>query len=292
MEELNRRKKKFDNLKVISVFLIILGVILMFVVFPINIENESSEGSIYARLFFGAAPGLLLMLYARNEIKKISNQFKATFVKTEIERLIPGAVFDYSRGISESTVRASKLVTLHDIYKTEDLIQGEIKDVDFRCADVLVRDVRKSGKHTTVVTTFQGRFYEFDFPKRFRSNVFLLQPGQFRPFSGMNKIKMESIQFNSEFKIYSNNDHDAFYILTPHLMERLLVLDSKYADRIGFSFLNSKLYIAIDNRVDTFDVTGFGDITQTDINKAVVEIENIIEFVEFLKLDDTLFKQD
>jgi hypothetical protein len=135
-----------------------------------------------------------------------------------------------------------------------------------------------------------GVVHEFDFPKQFKSNVFLLQPGQFRPYSGMRKIKMESIQFNSEFKIYTNDDHDAFYLLTPHLMEKLLKLDSKYCDKIGFSFLNSKLYIAIDSRIDTFDVSILGDISNRDIDKAITEIENMIEFVEYLQLDSELFK--
>ncbi|XFA98665.1 DUF3137 domain-containing protein [Candidatus Izemoplasma sp. B36] len=286
MEELNKSKKIYDNLRITGIIISILGVILAFVLI-----RPTEKALIYLSFFIGVGPGLLVFLYAKSEVKKISNQFKLMYVKTEIEKRIPGSTFSPTTGIDQEIVKNSKLITLHEIYKTEDLIEGKINDVDFRCADVLVRDVRRSGKHTTVVTTFQGRFYEFDFPKTFKSNVFLLQPGQFRPFSGMKKMKMESIEFNSEFKIYTNDDHDTFYILTPQLMEKLLVLDNKYQDKIGFSFLNSKLFIAIDSRVDTFDVMGYGDITNKDVDKSVEEIENLIEFVEYLQLDDTLFKK-
>lgn len=285
MEELNKRKRIYDNLRIAGIIISIIGTILAFVAIK-PVEKEL----IYLSFFVGVAPGLGIFLYAKSEVKKISNKFKIMFVKDEIEKRIPGSTFSPTIGIDQEIVKNSNLVILHEIYKTEDLISGKINDVDFTCADVLVRDVRRSGKHTTVVTTFQGRFYEFDFPKTFKSNVFLLQPNQFRPFSGMKKMKMESIEFNSEFKIYTNDDHDTFYLLTPQLMEKLLVLDKKYRDKIGFSFLNSKLYIAIDSRVDTFDVMGFGDITKKDIDKSVEEIENLIEFVEYLQLDLTLFK--
>ena len=68
---------------------------------------------------------------------------------------------------------------------------------------------------------------------------------------------MESIDFNSELKAYTDIDHDAFYILTPHFMEKLLFLDKKYNDKINFSFINNKLYISIDTRRDTFDIKLF-----------------------------------
>ncbi len=282
MDELNKRKRKWDIVRFISHGMFFISAFVLYV---------SSKGGqpVFLLLPFAAVGGIGIYV-SKAKIKEISNEFKDMFVKDELEARIPGSTFDYHKGIDSSVVSSSHLVKLHERYKTEDLITGSIEDVKFRCADVHVQDVRRSGKRTTVVTTFQGRFYEFDFPKNFKSNVFLLQPGQFRPFSGFKKMKLESIKFNSEFKIYSNNEHDTFYILTPQLMERLLKLDSKYRDKIGFSFKNSKLFIAIDSRVDAFDVMGLGDITSYDIDLAVKEIENIIEFVHFLRLNDTLFK--
>ena len=64
---------------------------------------------------------------------------------------------------------------------------------------------------------------------------------------------MESVDFNSELKVYSENELDAFYLLTPHFMERLIYMDNKYNDKISFSFQDKKLYMAIDNRIDTFE---------------------------------------
>jgi hypothetical protein len=155
MEELNRRKRKFTNLIVIGVLLIVFGIIMMLIVM-----NPESEGGIYFSLFLGCLPGGGLIYYALRKIKVISNDFKNEFVRKEIETRIPNAVFSVNEGISKEVVGQSSLVTLHEIYQTEDLITGTIKDVRFRSADVTVKDVRQNGKHTTIVTTFKRRFYQ------------------------------------------------------------------------------------------------------------------------------------
>ncbi len=102
---------------------------------------------------------------------------------------------------------------------------------------------------------------------------------------------MESIHFNSELKVYAKNDHEAFYILTPHFMEQLLVLDKKYRDKISFSFIYNKLYIAIDNRVDNFDIKSFTLIDQSFLNSYTREFQDMKGFITKLKLNSHLFKQ-
>lgn len=287
MEELNKRKRKYDKLRSTGIIVGIIGALVMLV---FGSSLNLTEDGLWI-VFLGAVPGGIIYIVANAEVKKISIEFKNTFVKAEIEKRITDSYFNPNEGVSSTIVGDSKLAILHERYSTEDLLKGKVNEVDFMCADVHIQDVRRSGKHTTVVTTFKGRFYQFDFPKEFNSNVLLLQPGQYRPFSGLQKVKLESIDFNSEFKIYTTNEHDTFYLLTPQLMDKLLVLDRKYADKIGFSFLYNKLYIAIDSRTDAFDVMHMGDITLEHIDNAVREIENIIEFVEYLRLDNTLFKK-
>ncbi|AIO19455.1 hypothetical protein KQ51_01579 [Candidatus Izimaplasma bacterium HR1] len=283
MEEMNKRKEKWDFYRSVGWVLTVVGGIAAY---------GGGKGGAFGVAIVGIimfVPGAIILYYSKKKVREISNEFKTTYVKKEIEKRIPNSIFRINEGISSDVVSSSHLVKLHDRYTTEDLLIGKIENVDFRCADVHVVDIQSSGKSTRRVTTFQGRFYEFEFYKQFKSNVFLLQPGQYRPFSSFTKVKLESMKFNSEFKVYTDNEHDVFYLLTPHLMEKLLVLDRKYQDKIGFSFRNSKLYIAIDNRIDTFDVMHMGDITQKHINDAIKEIENIMEFVEFLSLTSTLF---
>lgn len=247
-----------------------------------------------AAFFLIAIPFLGGGIYAgkiSKKIKNLSNSFKSIYVKEELEKVLPGSFYDPVKGFGESEVLGSKLRKKSDRFHSEDLIIGTFEDVRFRSADVHQQDVHSNGKSTTVVTVFQGRIYEFDFPKPFYYNLLVLQPMQFRPFEGYNKIKLESIEFNSSLKVYAKDDHEAFYILTPQFMEKLLKLDNQYYDKITFSFLDHKLFIAIDSRKDYFDIKTFKPVSQELVDSYKNEFLTMISFIRDLKLNDHLFRE-
>lgn len=221
----------------------------------------------------------------------MSNEFKSVYVEPEHQKVFPNSEYFYDNGFTEDEVVRTGLLRHQDRYYSEDMIIGEFDGVKFTSSDVHMQDVRKSGKSSTTVTVFRGRVYEFDFNKVFRYNLLLLQKGHFRPFSGFNKINMESIAFNSELKVYAKNDHEAFYILTPQFMEKLLVLDRKYQDKISFSFKNNKLFIAIDNRRDNFDIQAFKPVDESIFDTYMQEFLDMKEFITLLNLTSRLFKE-
>ncbi|MBI9010120.1 MAG: DUF3137 domain-containing protein [Tenericutes bacterium] len=224
------------------------------------------------------------------KIKDISNEFKKVYVTDELKKVFPASTYIYNHGFTEEEVIKTGLLRKQDRYASEDMISGNFVGVNFRCSDVLQKEVSNNGKSSSVTTVFRGRFYEFDFPKSFKSNLLLLQPYNFRPFSNFEKIKMESIKFNSEMKVYAKNEHEAFYLLTPQFMERLLYMDNKYNDKISFSFLDNKLSIAIDSRKDYFDIKPFKTVNKSIISEYRDELNDIKEFIRVLQLDQTLFK--
>jgi hypothetical protein len=170
------------------------------------------------------------------------------------------------------------------------MIQGHHENVNFKCCDITQKEVRNSGKNRKVVTVFQGRFYEFDFHKKFKHNLLLLQPYNFRPFSAYKKVETESIHFNSELKIYAENEHEAFYILTPDFMEKLMYFDQKYYDKISFSFKENKLYVAIDSRTDSFDIKAFKTIDESIFEDYQSELLDIKDLIHTLNLNQSIFK--
>lgn len=282
-DEVNRKKKQYETGIIISGAIIAIA----FITF-IPVGMTSGGVPIFNFIFFlGGGIGIGVFT---SKIKSISNEFKSKYVQEELQKVFPNSEFFYDAGFTEEEVVRTKLLHRQDRYHSEDMIIGEFDGVKFCSSDVHMRDVRSSGKTTTVVTVFQGRVYEFDFNKSFKYNLLLLQKGQFRPFENFNKIKMESIEFNSEMKVYAKNDHEAFYILTPHFMESILYLDKKYSDKISLSFINNKLYIAIDNRVDNFDIKPFQTVDSSIFDSYIGEFEDMKEFITLLKLNSRLFK--
>lgn len=283
-QKLNEEKSKYERRMILGFGATIIAFISFI---PLTIAIGMIGFLIIALPFIGGA------LYAsmnQKKIKEISNNFKKVYVSEELQKVFPASTYIYNKGFTEEEVVKSGLLYDRDRYASEDMISGNFEGVNFRCSDVLQREVRSNGKHTTIVTVFQGRFYEFDFPKPFKANLLLLQPFNFRPFSNLKKIKMESITFNSEMKVYAESEHEAFYILTPHFMEKLLYLDSKYLDKISFSFLDNKLFIAIDSRKDYFDIKPFHPVNKSIVSEYREELDDIKEFIKVLQLNQSLFK--
>jgi len=277
-DKINKRKGRYETL-------ILLGGFLIFFSFIAILGFESSF--FIVSLVIGGG----IILYSNDCIKKMSIEFKNKYIPEALNKVFEDSFYKATEGFYESELTSTRILTIQDRYKSEDLISGSFEGVNFRSADVHQQDVRRHGKTTTIVTVFKGRVYEFDFFKNFKYNLLLLQPGKYRPFDNFKKIKLESIQFNSEFKIYAKNEHEAFYILTPHFMEKLLVLDYEYYDKIYFSFKDNKLYIAIDNRIDNFDIRPFRSLDESVIDEYVNEFNIIKDFITYLKLDSRLFEQ-
>jgi hypothetical protein len=282
-ERINQEKTKYEASIKLGYTITILAFILYI---PLGVSIGFIAFFIVGIPFIGGG-----IIVGRNYklLKKLSNEFKEKYLSIEVQKAFPGSEYYYNRGFSETEVIESGLLFKQDRYHSEDLISGNFEGVSFKSSDVKQEDVRSDGERTTVVTIFHGRFYEFDFPKTFKSNLLLVQPRNFRSKNQYTRIKTESLEFNSELKIYAKNEYEAFYILTPNFMERLLYLDKLYRDKISFSFKNNRLYIAIDTREDHFDIKPFKKVDENIFKKYRKEMMDIKDFVKVLQLDETLF---
>ena len=100
---------------------------------------------------------------------------------------------------------------------------------------------------------------------------------------------MEDINFNKKFKITSNNQVEARYILTPDMMEKISLLESKFKG-IKIVFVDKYLYIG-SKKVNMFELGNY------KINNDLSMFENlydemaiILGIVEELKNNNKVFK--
>ena len=70
----------------------------------------------------------------------------------------------------------------------------------------------------------------FDFNKKFVANMYVVSKNFLSSSitkSTLSKVKLEDTEFNKLFNVYSGLEHDAFYILTPSLMEKIKKLEDE-----------------------------------------------------------------
>ena len=104
---------------------------------------------------------------------------------------------------------------------------------------------------------------------------------------------MEDLEFNKNFCVYAQSEHEAFYILTPHFMEKLKEVTNKLNCGVMFCFVDNRLHIAIDNNEDSFECNVFKVINEQEIEADIIkDIKVITDFVNELSLDNDLFRKE
>lgn len=243
-----------------------------------------------------AIPGIIVLIMGSSSFGNLNKKFKTEVLTDLVASYVDNGVFRPEMGLSEQQVYATEFVKKEDRFHSEDYLAGEIEGVKFISSDVKLEDRRtehtKNGTRTYYVTMFLGRVFEFDFNKAFEGYIQVLE--KFRPTSRrkFEKIKMESVVFNKKFKTYTTSEHAAFYVLTPHFMEALMKLEKDNKGSIGFSFIDNKLYIAINNFRDTFELKMFKPLNEETFKEFERELLVIKDVIKELKLNHNIFKEE
>ena len=142
---------------------------------------------------------------------------------------------------------------------------------------------------------FRGVFIEFDMNKNFEGHTFILERavtnrGIKFDHSKFEEVKLEDPEFMEKYKIYSNNQVEARYVLTTAFIERFKNMKVAFkAKYIRASFKDGKIIIAIDAGRDLFQMANLN--TDTDSNTFVEifnEIMSIRELINALKLNEKI----
>ena len=110
-----------------------------------------------------------------------------------------------------------------------------------------------------------------------------------KPSEPLNKITLESVDFMKKFDVYSSDEIEARYLITPSFMERFQNLKTVFGSKvIKCSFYNDNIMIAIDTQKDFFEIgslfKSFND--KTTIKRFLGEIESIYNMIDYFKLDE------
>ena len=244
-------------------------------------------------LVFASMPG---QKYAR----EYTLLYKNYFVYNALKEIFTDLEYEPEMGISRETLRDTKMIDTSDRYHSNDYIKGKYKDVNFISSDVHIeeeheREDKDGNKETYYVTLFMGRWFIFDFNKTFKSNLCVSQTTSVIRFYDLNyeKINLEDEEFNKNFLVYAQNEHEAFYILSPSFMERIKDLSLKINGKLILCFNNNKLYLGLNNYLDSFEPSMHKKVNETIIKDTIKkDIDVIINFIEQLDLDNDLFKED
>ena len=88
---------------------------------------------------------------------------------------------------------------------------------------------------------------------------------------------MENVAFEKLFVVYGTDQIEARYILTPAIMEAMIRIVEVYGKRVHFSFIGSRVYVAIMIDQDLFEPrifssgVRFEDVERMNRNFGIIE---------------------
>ena len=185
----------------------------------------------------------------------------------------------------------------YDITESDDIFTGTYKEVPIEINEVCYKEVRytSSGGRTRKYenTVFDGVVITLGMNKNFKGQT-VVAPNSLlhsSPVPNLVHTTLEDTKFEKTFDVYTTDEVEARYLLTPSFMERLVNIKTAFkSDKLSCAFYLDKLFISIDTRRDMFVLGSL--LKPTNDKKQFFtmfeEVTSIIELIDQLKLDQKI----
>lgn len=229
----------------------------------------------------GLAPlGIALLVIAASYSAKAQawrKSFKGRVMKHLVKQFNPSLKYYPERYIPLHEYQISLLFHNSpepDRYTGEDLIEGTVGKTHVRLSEIHAQYRQETydsrgRRYTHWVTIFRGLFISADFHKHFHGVTLVLPDTEQALLGGFGQwlqslsaklgiqpgelVKLEDPEFERMFKVFSTDQIEARYILTPSLMQRIVEFRKKTNAPIRLSFVASRVFVAIPSYHNYFE---------------------------------------
>ena len=154
-------------------------------------------------------------------------------------------------------------------------------------------DIETGQTETSRNTQFKGQWLTCDFGKELSGEVYISEWTKKDRRSMKSNVTMDNEQFSKRFCVRADNPQDAYYLLTPHMMEYIITMADKSGGTVYMSFMrNGKMHVAVKTGRDFFELgksnADVGKLRQ----KFLGELRWFTDIVDTLRVEDTLYKKE
>ncbi len=244
-----------------------------------------------ALLFGGVLGAVLIHNRAHGKIKKVLVGGTCAFMG--LEYADKDFQFPFNR------FKDAQLLPSHDKRKLEDRIAGTHDGVAFELCEAHLERRKQSGGDNSNKdsTVFRGLLLKYNFSKPFHGQTVVVPDftwlGNMLGGAGKTgeRVTLEDPRFEKQFEVYSTDQVEARYLLTPRFMERLTELAGHFGNTRGLSvaFDENDLLIAVRSNQDRFEGGGLFESTteRKRADELLEELGLIYAIIDVLNLTDT-----
>ena len=224
-------------------------------------------------------------LMVKPKYDHFNNLFKNKYVVSTIQEsgLFQDLRYQPRGGLTHDEIRNAAVVACGDKqrFESEDMLSGCYQGLRFRYCDVSTACVKGAGKHRREEILFHGQvmhFASFNEVKKSSGHLQIFEKKFASDISGWtaeHEIHTENEAFNQRFRIFAADEHNAFYILTPKMLEQITQFADQTDAQIAISFCGSSMFVAIDRVYSILDASFHVPVPE--------QKQSILEDVELLR---------
>lgn len=298
LEKTRLRAKKLEKVVIIlSVAMLLVYIVLGYMLAIQDNGISALSGSeivifivenVFVVAVLSVGTGLLLwLIIVKRAYDKFNTGFKSKYVLQVISAIEGFEKLQYvpKGGFTWDDVRNAAVVNCGDkkYYDSEDLLIGEYENIRFKISDVNTYKMVRMNKRNRVEEIFSGQMIcldQFDENKKSNGHVQIFEKKFMSNMIGWkaeHKIQTENEAFNSRFSVFARDEHNAYYILTPQRMEKIMHFADVMDGQVSFVFRDEKLFVAI-RRDSMFDAS-----IDEPVSKQTKNITEDAEFIQMAK---------
>ena len=287
LEKLRMKSQGLDLLFILAVIgLIILGFLIVEFLY-----DSIGEAGLYGYMILSAV--VLIVFWAKKAPVKAryKTAFKEQVVVKGLESVLDNIFFRPQQKLDEALVKAAALFPRYDVYTGNDYLAADYNGHHFIQSDISLQEKREETyrdddgniqTRTKHITLFRGRLMVLDYNAVSDEPVVVYARDGRKPKSS-EEIQTELDAFNQKFYIVASSPEAALRILTPPVLEGIVLASNKLNYPLYLSFREDKLFVALASG-DSFEAAG-GDTTLSEQRRKVTdEIKAMLDLIDNLYL--------
>lgn len=280
----DERKKKLIIAIISAIACCLIGSFFLYNAFISEPSSDAQEGAFKVSLFFFLLAGAVWYMIKKGFENKIKTKIMPTVCSCFGKLKWTEGFYSYDDLFQKSCVVSQFTGSDYD-----DIFNGVHKDVPFE----IIEAEYSIGSGKNRRTVFDGVIIKLKMNKEFLSHTVITPNSMFHvsPLKELRHTTLEDVEFEKKFDVYTNDEVDARYLITPTFMERLKAMRTAFkADKVQCAFFGDLLLVALSTSKDLFSlcslVKPLDDAQQ--YFQMYEEIVSIIKLIDHFKLDQKI----
>lgn len=217
--------------------------------------------------------------------KKFENEIKQK-IMPYVCKCLGDLKWKYAQCSFEQLLCKSGIIDRYNRVSYDDSFTGIYKDINYEICETSFYYKTGTGKNSSTRTVFKGVMIKLDMNKSFTGNT-VIRPDTLKhasPAANLKHTTLEDVVFEKKFDVFTDDEVEARYLITPSFMERLNNMKTAFsADRVSCAFYDKYLLVGLHTSKDLFSICSLKEPVN-DGKQFFTMFEEILSIIKLIEI--------